>query len=75
MHDDYEILNSAEVHDQFVDQLMKKIDIRRAREASSLRYEFHLEQAIEQRKEDQANYDDFINDEEVMSQNLIVNQN
>ena len=75
MHDDYEILNSAEVHDQFVDQLMKKIDIRRAREASSLRYEFHLEQAIEQRKEDQANYDDFINDEEGMSQNLIVNQN
>ena len=75
MHDDYEILNSAEVHDQFVDQLMKKIDIRRAREASSLRYEFHLEQAIEQRKDDQANYDDFINDEEVMNQNLIVNQN
>ena len=75
MHDDYEILNSAEVHDQFVDQLMKKIDIRRAREASSLRYEFHIEQAIEQRKEDQANYDDFINDEEVMNQNLIVNQN
>ena len=75
MHDDYEILNSAEVHDQFVDQLMKKIDIRRAREASSLWYEFHLEQAIEQRKEDQANYDDFINDEEVMNQNLIVNQN
>ena len=75
MHDGYEILNSAEVHDQFVDQLMKKIDIRRAREASSLRYEFHLEQAIEQRKEDQANYDDFINDEEVMNQNLIVNQN
>ena len=75
MHDDYEILNSAEVHDQFVDQLMKKNDIRRAREASSLRYEFHLEQAIEQRKEDQANYDDFINDEEVMNQNLIVNQN
>ena len=75
MRDDYEILNSAEVHDQFVDQLMKKVEIKRAREASSLRYEFHLEQAIEQRKEDQANYDDFINDEEVMNQNLIVNQN
>ena len=54
---------------------MKKVEIKRAREASSLRYEFHIEQAIAQRKEDQANYDDFINDEEVMSQNLIVNQN
>ena len=74
MRDDYEILTSAEVHEQWIDELMKKVEIKRAREGS-LRYEFHIEQAIEQRKEDQANYDDFINDEEVMSQNLIVNQN
>ena len=31
MRDDYEILTSAEVHEQWIDELMKKVEIKRAR--------------------------------------------